>query len=204
MMVFYLDLVFTQLIEVSEFKAQSDDVTNYKILVAISVLALTVIVPVVVMIYLCAKFDDLTDKDKKRSFNTLLLRIDKTSRLKVFMPTFYFFRRFFTAAVLVFWANQVVKQYVGIISLSFLYFLYLSSQEPYQRRSTNMYVTAMEFFYFLLTFVSFILTDASADVEAKIFVAWLSAVLLVLFIISNIGITIQLARKDRHELKTLR
>lgn len=67
-----------------------------------------------------------------------------------------------------------------------------------------MYVTAMEFFYFLLTFVSFILTDASADVEAKVFVAWLSAVLLVLFIISNIGITISLARTDRHALKNLR
>ena len=119
------------MIEVSEFEAKSDDVTNYKILVAISVLALTVIVPVVVMIYLCAKFDELSDKDKKRSFNTLLLRIDKTSRLKVFMPTFYFCRRFFTAAVLIFWADEVVRQYVGIISVSFVYFLYLSSQEPY-------------------------------------------------------------------------
>ena len=108
-MVFYLDLVFTQLIELSEFKGNSQDVTNYKVLIAISILALTVVVPVVVMIYLCAKFEDLTKKGSKQNFNALLLRLDKTSRLKIFLPTFYFCRRFVTAAVLVFWADNVVE-----------------------------------------------------------------------------------------------
>ena len=93
---------------------------------------------------------------------------------------------------------------MGIISISFVYFLYLSWQEPYHRRSTNLYVTAMEFFYFLLTAISFMLTDASADVEAKIFVAWLSMALLLLFILSNIAVTIRLARTSRHELKRIR
>ena len=67
------------------------------------------IVPVVVMIYLCARFKELSDKKSRESFDTLLHRVDKSSRLRVFMPTFFFFRRFFTAVVLVFKADHVVE-----------------------------------------------------------------------------------------------
>ena len=72
------------------------------------ILALTVILPILVMIYLCAKFKDLTDKTSKQNFNTLLLQIDKESRLRIFHPIFFFLRRFITAIVLVNLADNVV------------------------------------------------------------------------------------------------
>ena len=64
MMTFYFDLVFTQLVEVHDAQ-EMKDVTSFKVIVATLILALTVIMPVVVMIVLCAKFEQLKDKKNK-------------------------------------------------------------------------------------------------------------------------------------------
>ena len=59
----------------------------------------------------------------------------------------------------------------------------------------------MEFLYFLLTAISFLLTDATANIDHKKFAAWASVILLMGFILVNIAVTIKLARTDRNELK---
>ena len=61
----------------------------------------------------------------------------------------------------------------------------------------------MELIYFLLTGFSFLLTDASADIDGKVFAAWISLVLLVAFVITNIVTTVMMARRSREELKSL-
>ena len=53
--VFYFDLVFTQLEEVYQASEEhAGDITNWKVVLATLILALCVILPILIMIYLCA------------------------------------------------------------------------------------------------------------------------------------------------------
>ena len=120
--------------------------------------------------------------------------------MRIFLPTFFFVRRFMTAMLLVM-TDKVVVQFMSVIIFSFTYFLYLASQEPYVRRTTNGYLTALELLYFILTGISLLLTDASADIASKALAAKMSVVLLMIFVLANIIVTIRLARLSRSEHK---
>ena len=86
--------------------------------------------------------------------------------------------------------------------MSFCYFLYLSATEPYVKRTTNSYVAAVEFLYFVLVAVAFLLTDACADVDIKVYAAWISVILLMAYILANIIVTVRLVRRSKEELKS--
>ena len=97
-MVVYLDLVFISGVFLLD---QSKDVLHWSTMLSIMILAVTACVPILVLIYLCAKFDSLRDKEGKAKFNTLLLKVDKENRWRIFFPCFFFIRRFVTALLLV-------------------------------------------------------------------------------------------------------
>jgi len=197
--VVYFDLVFTHLLEVKGQMSDSKDISN-SVIIATLVLAVCVIVPVIIMIYLCAQFKELTDKKHKQNFNSLLLKVDKASRTRIAIPAFFFIRRFVTALVLAFVSNETA-QYLFVFIMSFCYFLYISATEPYVKRTTNSYVAAVELLYFVLIAVAFLLTDACADADIKILAAWISVVLLMAYILANIIVTIRLVRRTKEELK---
>ena len=116
------------------------------------------------------------------------------------MPAFFFLRRFVTAIALAFVTNETT-QYLTVFLLSFSYFLYLSATEPYVKRTTNSYVCAIEFLYFVLVGVSFLLTDATANADIKIWAAWISVTLLIAFVLANVIITIRLLRRTKEDLR---
>ena len=142
----------------------------------------------------------MTDKQHKQNFNSLLLKVDKSGRQRIAMPAYFFFRRFMTAVVLVLTRNAVL-QYLFVIIGSFAYLMFLTSQEPFLKRSTNAYVAFLEFIYFALAFISFLLTDATSDINTKKFVTWFSVVILFVFILTNIIVVINVVRKGRDKLK---
>ena len=100
---------------------------NFKVILATLILALVVMFPLVAMIYLCAKFKDLRDKQIKQSFNTLVLKVDKERYMAILLPIFFFLRRLATAMILLLGADFVVLQYVCVITTSFIFFLYFAS-----------------------------------------------------------------------------
>lgn len=133
-MVVYLDMVFiTGILIADDVKAEGTDL-QWTSFMAYLILAVSAFIPFMVMIYLCAKFDTLKEKAGKEHFNTLLLKIDKEDRWRIFLPSFYFFRRFAIGVVLVLGSKEEAPaylQFVVLISCSALKIFYLAKTEPY-------------------------------------------------------------------------
>lgn len=100
-MVCYLDAVFITGI----MMADSENTLHWSSALAYLILVITSIIPLFITIFLCTKFDSLKEKQGKENFNTLLLKVDKEDRMRIFLPAFFFFRRFATALVLVLGAS---------------------------------------------------------------------------------------------------
>ena len=184
-MMAYIDLVFIAGIVL----ADNENVLSFSGIIALIVITITVFTPWLVLFTLCAKFDQLTDKATKSNFNTLLLKIDKEDRWRIFLPCFFFFRRFMTAVVLVLGATGMAPAYVQfavIIMLSAILMFYLAKEEPYVTRRMNIYVLCMELIYFLLGMIAFAFTDAvPAELNLKSTAAYACLGLLCLFALSN-------------------
>ena len=103
----YFDLVFISGIVLFD----SEDAISLQSIIAMLILAVTVLMPWFVLFYLCAKFDKLKLKEGKQNFNTLLLKVDKEDRWRIFLPCFYFFRRFVTSLTLVLAASDNAPAY---------------------------------------------------------------------------------------------
>jgi len=131
MIVAYMDLVFISGIVLFD---SEEDVLSFRSIIALLILSFTVFLPWLVLFYLCAKFEKLQTKEMKSHFNTILLKVDKEDRWRIFLPCFYFFRRFATALILVLATTGSAPDYVQfsvIISLSAILLFYLAKEEPY-------------------------------------------------------------------------
>ena len=104
----YIDLVLIAGIVLFE---SSEDVLSLWGIVALLVITFTIFIPLSVLFYLCSKFNQLQDKEQKQNFNTLLLKVDKEDRWRIFLPCFFFFRRFMTAIILVLGATGKAPAY---------------------------------------------------------------------------------------------
>ena len=201
LMVAYLALVFISGLILFE---ETENVLSLKSLCALLVLTFTVFLPWLLLIWLCAKFDKLRDKETKANFNTLLLKVDKEDRMRIFLPCFYFFRRFATAILLVLGASGAAPAYLQFcvnIMLSGILIFYLAKEEPYLTRNMNVYVISMEILYFLLGMSIFTFTDATGEVPLKRTFAIICIVLLCLFIISNFLVAFKFSRTGRDSLR---
>ena len=180
---------------------------SFRGLLAMVVLTFTVFLPWMILFYLCAKFDRFQNsKSDKQHFNTLLLKVDKENRWRIFLPCFFFFRRFMTAMILFLGATDVAPDYVQfavIILLSAILMFYLGKEEPYVTRRLNMYVLSMELFYFMLGMIAFAFTDAvPAERNIKTYAAVCCLVILCLFVLSNFIVSFYFAKKGRVALRT--
>lgn len=61
---------------------------------------INIVLPVILITTIYRRFDILKIKAAKQSFNTLLLRIDKNSKIRVVVPAYFFTRRCLTACLL--------------------------------------------------------------------------------------------------------
>ena len=94
-MIAYMDLVL-----IASLVLFHNDVLSFYGILALLIITFAFFVPLSVLFYLCSRFNQLREKEQKRKFNTLLLKVDKEDRWRIFLPCFYFFRRFFTALML--------------------------------------------------------------------------------------------------------
>ena len=184
-MMSYLDAIFITGILIVD--SESD--LHWSSALAYLILAITTIIPFCVTIFLCTKFNSLKDKAGKEGFNTLLLKVDKEDRSRIFVPAFFFFRRFATALVLVLGAAGFAHEYhqfVIMIALSALNMFYLANSEPYVQRRYSYFVTLMELVYFLMIMSIFVFTDATDNIDLKTKIGYFCLVLLAIFFVSSI------------------
>ena len=146
----------------------------------------------------------MKDKTGKESFNTLLLKVDKEDRYRIFLPAFYFLRRFVTALLLVLGARGTAPayvQFVVIIIMSASLLFYLANTEPYVQRRYSTFVFLLELVYFLLAMAIFVFTDATDNVDIKFVMACACLVLLALFFVINISMAIYFMLTGRESLR---
>ena len=197
----YFDLVFIAGMILFD---TDEEVLTLKSIVALLILSFTVFLPWLVLFYLFSKFEKLQTKEGKAKLNSLLLKVDKASRWRIFLPCFFFFRRFVTAVVLVMGATGTAPAYVQyaiIVFLSAIMLYYIGKEEPYVLRRLNTYVFSMELVYFVLAICIFTFTDATGNVDIKIVFAHICLVLLCLFILSNFLMSVYFAIRGRDYLR---
>ena len=196
-MIAYLDLSFIAGIVLFDPK---ENILSAQSIVALIVLSFTVFLPWLVLFYLFAKFDQLQTKAGKEKLNSLLLKVNNASRWRIFLPCFFFFRRFVTAVILVMGATgraPAYLQFAIIVSLSAIHLFYIAKEEPYVMRRMSKYVASMELIYFALAISVFVFTDATGDVDFKLRFGIVCLILLCLFILSNFLMAVYFATKGR-------
>jgi hypothetical protein len=109
-------------------------------------------------------------KAAKKSFNTVILKIDKGKRWRLFNMVFFFGRRLLIAMLLTIpIENQYIfLQYVFILITSHTYILYLVGTKPYQSGPINTFMLTNETFYSALIIFIFIFSDATPQLTIKI------------------------------------
>jgi hypothetical protein len=107
-------------------------------MLAVVILLALIAIPCFAMVMLCIKFDYYTNKESKKTLGTLMLKIYKTKRVRVISPIYFFFRRLWTAYMIILSlrpsAELAYVQFTSIITFSALYLLYLLQFRPYSSK----------------------------------------------------------------------
>jgi len=158
------------------------------LLISYVVFIISVILPVFLITLIFRRFEILKIKEAKQSFNTLLLKIDKSSKWRIINPAYFFSRRLLTAILLTLPIDNtfIFLQYVFILMSSHAYILYMVAFKPFQSAGINSYVLANETFYSALIIAIFIFSDATPERNIKFgaCVALISS--LIALVVSNI------------------
>lgn len=151
-------------------------------------LIVAVILPVFLIAVVFRRFKILNIKAAKKSFNTLILKVDKTSRWRILDPAFFFARRLMTAMLLTLPVTNsfVFLQFVFILLTSHIYIVYIVAWKPFQHVSINAFVLSCEILYFSIIVSVFIFSDATPALNIKNGAAVTLIVGLFLLILANI------------------
>lgn len=186
-MLAYFDTTFFSIMKIMD-ENNSTTARKAALLSSYVIFVLALIIPVFLIAHITRKFEILSLKEAKQSFNTLLLKIDKGSRWRVMNPAYFFARRLLTAMLLTLPIDNtfIFLQYVFILMSSHAYILYMVACKPYQTPSINSYVLANETFYSALIIAIFIFSDATPEQEIKYGAGVALMVSLVLLVVCNI------------------
>jgi hypothetical protein len=186
-MLCYFDATFFSLMKIME----DDNGTSLRkalLLISYVVFIISVILPVFLITLIFRRFEILKIREAKQSFNTLLLKIDKSSKWRIINPAYFFSRRLLTAILLTLPIDNtfIFLQYVFILMSSHAYILYMVAFKPFQSAGINSYVLANETFYSALIIAIFIFSDATPERNIKFGagVALISS--LIALVVSNI------------------
>lgn len=186
-MLVYFDLTFFSVMKIIEGD-NSTTMRKMAVLLSYVLFVISIVMPVFLISIIFRRFAVLKLKEAKKSFNTLLLKIDKGSKWRVINPAYFFARRLLTALLLTLPIENtfIFLQYVFILMSSHAYILYIVACKPYQTPGYNSYVLANETFYSALIIAIFIFSDATPELNIKIGagVALMSS--LILLILSNL------------------
>ena len=125
-MLSYFDLTFFSIMKIND-KNNSTTARKAAFLASFFIFVAAIIVPFFLIALINRKFEILSLKEAKQSFNTLLLKIDKGSRWRVMNPAYFFARRALTAILLTLPIENtfIFLQYVFILMSSHAYILYM-------------------------------------------------------------------------------
>jgi len=201
-MLVYFDLTFFSVMKIIEGD-NSSTLRKFAVLLSYVLFIVSIVMPVFLISIIFRRFAVLKLKEAKKSFNTLLLKIDKGSKWRVINPAYFFARRLLTALLLTLPIENtfIFLQYVFILMSSHAYILYIVAVKPYQTPGYNSYVLANETFYSALIIAIFIFSDATPELNIKIGagVALMSS--LILLIIANLVMNVAQMYYGRDALK---
>lgn len=201
-MLCYFDLVFFSVMKIIE---RNNETTARKVALLASYVffVVSIVVPVFLITLILRRFEVLKIKDAKKSFNTLLLKIDKASKWRAMNPSYFFGRRLLTAMLLTLPIENtfIFLQYVFILMSSHAYILYMVACKPYQTPGINSYVLANETFYSALIIAIFIFSDATPELTIKFGAGVALMASLCLLVISNVLVNIVYMIKGKARLK---
>ena len=200
----YIDLAFLSAVRVFN-SDQSTAILKLGMVGGIVILILTFALPIIIVTLLFLKFDKLKEKKFKTRFNSLLLKIDKGTKWRVFNPVFFFVRRWLFALILVMSleSQAVFLQYIILLVFSCIYLLYLFSYEPYSTFQQNMLVISMEMLFLVLICCSFMYSDATPDVSVKFTNGVIVCMTMILMLCVNIAGTLFVLIKGKAAIKQM-
>ncbi len=186
-MLCYFDATFFSLMKIME----DDNGTSLRkalLLISYVVFIISVILPVFLITLIFRRFEILKIREAKQSFNTLLLKIDKSSKWRIINPAYFFSICLLTAILLTLPIDNtfIFLQYVFILMSSHAYILYMVAFKPFQSAGINSYVLANETFYSALIIAIFIFSDATPERNIKFGAGCALISSLILLVVSNI------------------
>jgi len=163
----------------------------------------SIIIPLFFLALLLRRFGVLEEKEGRSRFNTLIAKIDKGSKWRVFQPILFFLRRAATAGLLCLPINNqyIFLQYIFILVTSHIYILYLVATKPYQTPVFNAYMLANETFYSALIILIFIFSDATPQLNIKVIAGAALVTSIFLLVFANILFIGYILWKGRENLK---
>jgi len=199
-MLVYFDTTFFSVMKIFEGN-NSTTARKAALLFSYVLFVINIVLPVILVTTIYRRFDILKIKEAKQSFNTLLLRIDKNSKIRVVVPAYFFTRRCLTACLLTLPIDNtfIFLQYVFILMSSHAFVLYMVAIKPFQTSGINWYVLANETFYSTLIIAMFIFSDATPELNIKFgaAVALISSLILIVVVNLLTNIVTMLRGKDR-------
>ena len=201
-MLVYFDTTFFAVMKILEGNNTSTP-RKTALLFSYVVFVINIVVPVILVTTIYRRFDILKIKEAKKSFNTLLLRIDKNSKVRVVVPAYFFARRCMTAVLLTMPIDHtlIFLQYVFILMTSHAFVLYMVAIKPFQTMSINLYVLSNEAAYSTLIIAMFIFSDATPELNIKFGSAVALVSSLILIVVANLLINIVLLIRGKARLK---
>jgi hypothetical protein len=201
-MLVYFDTTFFAVMKIFEGNNRTA-ARKVALLASYVVFVINIVLPVILVTTIYRRFDILKIKEAKQSFNTLLLRIDKNSKVRVVVPAYFFLRRCLTACLLTLPINNtfIFLQYVFILMSSHAFVLYMVAIKPFQTSGINWYVLANETFYSTLIIAMFIFSDATPELTIKFGAAVALISSLVLIVVANLLTNIVYICRGKRRLK---
>lgn len=201
-MLCYFDATFFSLMKIMEDN-NSTPLRKALLLISYIVFIISIILPVFLITIIIRRFEILKIKAAKASFNTLLLKIDKNSKLRIVNPAYFFLRRLLTAILLTLPINNtfIFLQYVFILMSSHAYILYMVAFKPFQTASINAYVLANETFYSALIIAIFIFSDATPELNIKYGAGVALIISLCMLVLANIVTNLAFMIRGPEKLK---
>jgi len=183
----FLDMAFLSAVRVFNSDVNVKFYVFGKIM-GVFLLSFTFIAPILIMLFLCTRFDKLQSKTFREKFNTILLKVDKGTRMRLAAPLFFFSRRWVFSLILVMSLDSeaVFLQYIAMLVISCIYLLYLISYEPYTTGGQNALVISYEFIFMVLICCSFMQTDAAPDNSVKVFAGVVMLIGMIMMIVINV------------------
>jgi hypothetical protein len=201
-MLIYFDTTFFAIMKIFEGN-NATSARKTALLFSYVMFVINIVLPVILVTIIYRRFDILKIKDAKQSFNTLLLRIDKNSKVRVVVPAYFFVRRCLTACLLTLQIDNtfIFLQYVFILMSSHAFVLYMVAIKPFQTSGINWYVLANETFYSTLIIAMFIFSDATPELTIKFGAAVALISSLILIVVANLLQNIVYLIRGKEKLK---